>query len=57
MEIVKESKITISLVGDNAKDFASAIDKISKGDTKIGYSKSDLTDGEIRVIKDLSKKL
>jgi len=57
MEITKESTVIVSLKVDDAKNFVSAVQKISKGDTKIGYSKSDLTDDEVKLIKALSDKL
>lgn len=57
MEIKKIEKLTIELEGDNAKSFSSALNKIAKGETKIGFSKQSLTDDECKVIKDLNNKL
>lgn len=57
MEVKKTNRITIVIEGDEAKDFEAALSKISKGDTKVGFSKEALTENEQKIIKEVYKKI
>lgn len=57
MEIKTSQTLTIKVEGEDAKNLKSALDKIARGDTKIGFSKTPLSTDECKVIKSLNEKL
>lgn len=57
MEIKNIQKLLIEVEGTDVENLKSAISKIAKGDTKIGFSKVPLTEDECKIIKQLNDKL
>ncbi len=57
MKVKHTKQLKIVLKGKDAEHFKTAIEKLAKGSSKVGFNSSNLTEDEAKVLKDISTKL